>query len=86
MKLQPVKVAKVYPELETSENKVYFVNFPMVQAEVLMMSKGMPAIQLATPAIPPEFTSQNSEKFFFYLSDQWFLLSIILFFSSLRAW
>lgn len=28
-----------YPELETSENKVYFVNYDMVQSEVLMLSK-----------------------------------------------
>ena len=31
---------KEYPELETAENKVLFVHFPMVQTEVLMLSKG----------------------------------------------
>jgi predicted Zn-dependent peptidase len=29
-----------YPEIATETNKVYFVNFPMVQAEVMMLSKG----------------------------------------------
>jgi predicted Zn-dependent peptidase len=31
---------KEYPELETAENKVLFVHFPMVQTEILMLSKG----------------------------------------------
>ena len=30
----------VYPELEITKNKVYFVNFPMVQSEIMMLSKG----------------------------------------------
>jgi len=39
-KLKSVKMAKKYPELSTDGNKIYFVDHPMVQAEVLMMSKG----------------------------------------------
>jgi len=39
--LKPVKPAKKYPELDT-EKKVYFVDFPMVQAEIMMLSKGTP--------------------------------------------
>jgi len=46
MELMPVKKPKVYPELATTEDKVYFVNFPMVQAEMLMMSKGEPEFNL----------------------------------------
>ena len=39
--LKPVKEPKKYPELDT-EKKVYFVDFPMVQAEIMMLSKGTP--------------------------------------------
>jgi len=39
-KLMAYPTEKNYPYLETTENKVYFVDFPMVQAEVLMLSKG----------------------------------------------
>ena len=39
-KLTPVPAETKYPELPTAANKVYFVNFPMVQAEVMMLSKG----------------------------------------------
>lgn len=38
--LQPYPTAKKYPELPTSKNTVLFVNYDMVQAQVLMMSKG----------------------------------------------
>jgi predicted Zn-dependent peptidase len=38
----PVLPAKKYEELNTDKDLVYFVNFPMVQAEVLMISKGTP--------------------------------------------
>ena len=38
--LKPVIPAKIYPEVLTNKNKVYFVHFPMVQVEVLMMSRG----------------------------------------------
>ncbi len=38
--LKPVLEPTKYKELATTENKVYFVDFPMVQAEVLMLSKG----------------------------------------------
>jgi len=44
--LKPVKMAKKYPELSTDGNKVYFVDHPMVQAEVLMSSKGTPNFNL----------------------------------------
>lgn len=37
--LKPVKEPKKYAELDT-EKKVYFVDFPMVQAEIMMISKG----------------------------------------------
>lgn len=40
MPLKPIPAKTVYPELPTEENKVFFVNFPMVQAEVMMVSKG----------------------------------------------
>lgn len=33
-------LAKVFPELETNENKVYFTNYDMVQSELMMVSKG----------------------------------------------
>ncbi len=38
--LNPVLPAKIYHEVPTEKNKVYFVHFPMVQVEVLMMSRG----------------------------------------------
>ncbi len=38
--LKPVLPAKIYHEVPTEKNKVYFVHFPMVQVEVLMMSRG----------------------------------------------
>lgn len=41
-KRKPVLAAKKYAELNTDKDIVYFVNFPMVQAEVLMISKGTP--------------------------------------------
>jgi predicted Zn-dependent peptidase len=34
--------AKKYPEIATRNNKVYFVDFPMVQVELLLISKGTP--------------------------------------------
>ncbi len=40
MPLKPVLPAKIYPEVPTEKNKVYFVHFPMVQVEILMMSRG----------------------------------------------
>lgn len=39
-KLKPIYAAKDYPELDIPKDKVIFVHFPMVQAEVLMISKG----------------------------------------------
>lgn len=38
--LKKVILAKVYREADTNTDKVYFVDFPMVQAEILMISKG----------------------------------------------
>ncbi len=38
-KLTPVPAETKYSEVETDKNKVFFVNFPMVQAELMMMSK-----------------------------------------------
>lgn len=38
--MKPLLPAKEYAELPIASNKVYFVDFPMVQAEILMLSKG----------------------------------------------
>ncbi len=38
--LRPIPRGMDYPETGGTENEVYFVEFPMVQAEVLMLSKG----------------------------------------------
>ncbi len=37
---------KKYPEIAVKKDKVYFVNFPSVQIEVLMLSKGTPKFNL----------------------------------------
>lgn len=39
-KLKPVVPAKKFDELTTNENEVVFVDFPMVQAEIMLVSKG----------------------------------------------
>jgi predicted Zn-dependent peptidase len=39
-KLKPVVPAKKFDELTTNENEVIFVDFPMVQAEIMLVSKG----------------------------------------------
>ncbi len=39
-KLQPVLPAKEFKEQPTTENQVVFVDFPMVQAEIMLVSKG----------------------------------------------
>ncbi len=44
--LQKVSPSKRFKELPTSKNKVYFVNFPMVQTEIMMFSKGTPKFHL----------------------------------------
>lgn len=41
-KLKPLYAAKEYSELATDKDKVLFVHFPMVQTEILMVSKGTP--------------------------------------------
>ncbi|MBK6994643.1 MAG: insulinase family protein [Lewinellaceae bacterium] len=38
--------AHKYPEIGTKKDKVYFVNFPSVQIELLMLSKGTPKFSL----------------------------------------
>lgn len=38
--LKPTPEEKIYEELAQENNRVYFLDFPIVQAEVLMMSKG----------------------------------------------
>lgn len=38
--------AHIYPELGLKKDKVYFVNFPSVQIELLMLSKGTPKFNL----------------------------------------
>ena len=45
-KLTPVLVAKDYEELPTETDKVFFVHYPMVQNEILMLSKGTPQYSL----------------------------------------
>lgn len=45
-KLTPLLPAKEYAELDMGKSKVYFVDFPMVQAEILMLSKGSPNFKL----------------------------------------
>ncbi len=42
--------AKIFPELETSENKVFFTNYDMVQAEMILFSKGSLYDKTLTPA------------------------------------
>ncbi len=44
--LRAVLPAKKYPEIGTRRNKVYFVDFPTVQVEFLLLSKGTPKFQL----------------------------------------
>ncbi len=44
--LRPVIAPGKYPEIGTRKNKVYFVNFPMVQVELLLLSKGTPKFNL----------------------------------------
>jgi len=46
----------VYTRLETSKNKVYFVNYDMAQVEVVMLSKGMPSYD---PSKTPEIALYN---------------------------
>ena len=38
--------AKKYPELSVRKDKVYFVHYPMVQVELLLLSKGTPRFKL----------------------------------------
>ncbi len=42
LEFTPIKAAKKYPELDQEKDEVYFVHFPMVQAEIMMLSKGTP--------------------------------------------
>ena len=44
--LKKVLPARVYREADTNVDQVYFVDFPMVQAEILMLSKGTPKFNL----------------------------------------
>lgn len=40
--MQPVPEAKAFAELDTPQHQVLFVDFPIVQADVLLVSKGSP--------------------------------------------
>ena len=40
---RPVPVPRTFTELDTAQNQVLFVDFPIVQADVLLISKGTPA-------------------------------------------
>jgi predicted Zn-dependent peptidase len=44
--LRPPLPAKKYPELPTRNNKVFFVHFPTVQVELMLLSKGTPKFSL----------------------------------------
>ena len=44
--LQPVKQNKEFKERATYGNKVFFVDFPMVQAEIMLLSKGTEGFSL----------------------------------------
>ena len=46
-KLKLLFAAKDYPELDMPKDNVLFVHFPMVQAEVLMISKGSPQFEVS---------------------------------------
>jgi zinc protease len=45
-KRKPLIAPKNYEELETETDKVFFVHYPMVQNEILMLSKGTPQYSL----------------------------------------
>lgn len=45
-KLKPVLPAKEFSEQPTTENQVVFVDFPMVQAEIMLVSKGTETFNL----------------------------------------
>ena len=45
-KRTPLLEAKFYEELPTETDKVFFVHYPMVQNEILMLSKGTPQYSL----------------------------------------
>lgn len=49
--LQDYPTAKVFTELETTDNKVYFCNYDMVQAEMILLSKGGLYDKSLAPAI-----------------------------------
>lgn len=49
--LKPLIPAKDFPELETTENQVYFVNYDMVQTEMSMLSKVKPFTNSDIPVI-----------------------------------
>ncbi len=40
--LRPLLPAKKYPELTTEKDRIYFLHFPMVQMELMALSKGTP--------------------------------------------
>jgi predicted Zn-dependent peptidase len=44
--LQPVAPSKKYPEIGVKKDKIYFVHFPTVQVELLLLSKGTPKFNL----------------------------------------
>jgi len=44
--LRPVPPARKYAEFRQRKDKVYFVHFPMVQTELLLLSKGTPKFNL----------------------------------------
>lgn len=45
-KLKTLIPAKVFPELSTEKDEVIFVDFPMVQVEIMLVSKGSPEFNL----------------------------------------
>jgi predicted Zn-dependent peptidase len=45
--LQAPPPVRVFPELDQAENKVYFTHFPMVQNDIMMISRGTPYFNMA---------------------------------------
>lgn len=44
--LKPPPPLRIFPELDHTETKVYFAHFPMVQNDIMMISKGTPHFNL----------------------------------------
>ncbi|MFM2269607.1 MAG: hypothetical protein RL757_3048 [Bacteroidota bacterium] len=56
-KLKPVLAPKDFKEMATEKDKVIFVDFPMVQTEILMLSKGTPQYSLEEQVMATVFNN-----------------------------